>query len=251
MGLHRSALWGVRGTHICLQLACAVEAAADGAGILARFHRSGGCHMESKTPMSKKNIVGRSVVVVPAPMGERPGTWVNPARRHYEEALEEARGFPRPQAVVSHQYERGFWTSHARLVLQWSAPTSADASDAPSSLPDPHCGGQHPAPRPAGGARLAAAVVESRFAAEGLMKRPPGAGKVSPPTLTTVHRLLGGHDRTLPCPPVRWARATSGWFAGVDLSDERGCGPPQGERKFPVARAEPERGANRQRRRRR
>lgn len=151
--------------------------------------------MESKTPMSKKNIVGAAVVVVLAAYGG--ATWYlgESARRHYEEALEEAKGFLGPQAVVSHQYERGFWTSHARLVLQWSAPTSADANDAPPASPIRIAVDSTLRHGPLAGARLAAAVVESRFAAEELDENARQVlAKVSPPTLTTVHRLLGGHD---------------------------------------------------------
>ena len=116
--------------------------------------------MESKTPMSKKNIVGAAVVVVLAAYGG--ATWYlgESARRHYEEALEEAKGFLGPQAVVSHMYERGFWTSHARLVLQWSAPTSADANDAPPASPIRIAVDSTLRHGPLAGARLAAAVVE-------------------------------------------------------------------------------------------
>ena len=91
--------------------------------------------MESKIPMSKKNIVGAAVVVLLAAYGG--ATWYmgESARKHYEEALEEAKGFLGPQAVGSHQYERGFWTSHAKLVLQWSPPAAADVDDA--AVPPP------------------------------------------------------------------------------------------------------------------
>ena len=151
--------------------------------------------MESKTPMSKKNIVGAAVVVLLAAYGG--ATWYmgESARKHYEEALEEAKGFLGPQAVVSHQYERGFWTSHAKLVLQWSPPAAADADDAPVPPPIRIAVDSTLRHGPLAGARVAAAVVESHFAVEGLDENARQAlAKVSPPTLTTVHRLMGGHD---------------------------------------------------------
>lgn len=151
--------------------------------------------MESKIPMSKKNIVGAAVVVLLAAYGG--ATWYmgESARKHYEEALEEAKGFLGPQAVVSHQYERGFWTSHAKLVLQWSLPAAADADDAPVPQPIRIAVDSTLRHGPLAGARLAAAVVESRFAVEGLDENARQLlAKVSPPTLTTVHRLMGGHD---------------------------------------------------------
>ena len=60
-------------------------------------------------------------------------------------------------------------------------------------------------------------MVESRFAAEGLDENARQVlAKVSPPTLTTVHRLLGGHDLhfALPAGEVG-AGAFSRWFGGA------------------------------------
>lgn len=151
--------------------------------------------MEPKKPMSKKNIVGAAVVVALAAYGG--ATWYmgESARKQYEETLEEAKGFLGPQAVVSHQYERGFWASHAKLVLQWSPPAALDADDAPAPPPIRIAVDSTLRHGPLAGARLAAAVVESHFTVEGLDENARQVlAKVSPPTLTTVHRLMGGHD---------------------------------------------------------
>ena len=188
--------------------------------------------MESKTPMSKKNIVGAAVALALAAYGG--ATWYmgKAAHQHYEEALAEAKNFLGPQAVVSHEYQRGFWTSDAKLVLQWSPHALADADDAgdagDASAPaamritvDSHL--RH---GPLAGARLAAAVVESHFSTEGLDEHARQMlAKVSPPTLNTVHHLMGGYDIHFALPAgemgdgdqlLRWQELT--YQMGIDAA---------------------------------
>lgn len=145
--------------------------------------------------MSKKTIVGAAVALALVAYGG--ATWYmgKAAQQHYEATLEDAKGFLGPQAVVSHEYQRGFWTSDAKLVLQWSPPASDDADDAPAPAAVRIAVDSHLRHGPLAGARLAAAVVESRFSAEGLDENARQMlAKASPPTLTTVHHLMGGYD---------------------------------------------------------
>ncbi|MFX4717765.1 DUF945 family protein, partial [Acinetobacter baumannii] len=81
---------------------------------------------------------------------------------------------------------KGFFTSQAKVVLQWTPPASADAGE---PAPQPLRVVVNSAVRhvPLAGGTLAAAVVESRFALEGLdAKAGTLLAKAQAPTLTTV-----------------------------------------------------------------
>lgn len=185
--------------------------------------------------MHKKNIVGAAVALAIAAYGG--ATWYmgESARKHYEEVLEEAKVFLGPQAVVSNGYERGFWTSNAKLVLQWSPPASAEAGDAPPSIRIAVDSTLRHGPLV--GARLAAAVVETRFSAEGLDETARQVlAQVGSPTLTTVHRLMGGHDIQFAMPAgeigdveqrLRWQALTA------DMSIDRARSHVRGSFQFP------------------
>ena len=149
--------------------------------------------------MSKKTALGAAVALAVVAYGG--ATWYmgQRAQASYNEALEEVRKVLGAEAVVSQDYQKGFFTSQAKLVLQWTPPADADAS----KPAEPVRVVVNSAVRhgPLAGARLAAAVVDTRFALDGLdEKATKDFAKVTAPTLTTVHGLMGGHDATLLVP---------------------------------------------------
>ncbi len=131
----------------------------------------------------------------------------------YQEAVAGLRSVVGADAIASNDYQRGIFSSHAKLVLQWTPPAPEVEDDAESG------GGQAPAatpqpPQPVrlvvssdvrhgplAGARLAAAVVHTRFALEGLdAKAQALLSKAQSPQLTAVRHLGGSSDIRLLLP---------------------------------------------------
>lgn len=144
--------------------------------------------------MSNKKVgVAAAVAVAVAAVAYGGGTWYLGQRTEakYQEAVAELRKALGAEAVVSDEYHRGFLSSQARLVLQWTAKPVEGAPAQPVRVvvnSDVRHG-------PLAGGRIAAAVVESRFALEGLdAKTTALLAKASSPTLTSVHHLAGAHD---------------------------------------------------------
>lgn len=166
--------------------------------------------------MNKKVVVGAAAAVVLVVYGG--STWYmgESARKSYEEAIAQAREFLGPQAVLTHDYERGFWTSKAKLVLQWNPPATGQGADAQAAKPVRIVADSTLRHGPIAGARLAGAVVETRFSTEGLNEVGQKIlAKVSAPTLTTVHGLGGGRDLhfSMPAGEVSAADQTIRWQA--------------------------------------
>ena len=77
--------------------------------------------------MSKKTALGAAVALAVVAYGG--ATWYmgQRAQASYNEALEEVRKVLGAEAVVSQDYQKGFFSSQAKLVLQWTPPADADA----------------------------------------------------------------------------------------------------------------------------
>lgn len=156
--------------------------------------------------MNKKAVWGTAAVLLVAGYGA--ATWYFGERAHsaYLEGVEDARKLVGSEMLVSQQYTRGFWSSQAQLVLQWTPPVSEDAEDgdASAAAPQPIRVTVENTVRhgPLAGWRLAAAVIETRLGAvEGVGDSVrKGFAKVSAPTLTTVRTLTGSHDIALAWP---------------------------------------------------
>eukprot|EP01034_Spumella_vulgaris_P001275 gene1275-1688_t len=147
--------------------------------------------------MSKKTALGAAVALAVVAYGG--ATWYmgQRAQASYNEALEEVRKVLGAEAVVSQDYQKGFFSSQAKLVLQWTPPADADASK--PAQPVRVVVSSAVRHGPLAGARLAAAVVDTRFALEGLdEKATKDFAKVASPTRTTRHDLTGGAEATLP-----------------------------------------------------
>lgn len=147
--------------------------------------------------MNKKTLVGVAVAIAVVAYGG--ATWYlgQRAQSSYEEALVDLRKAVGPDAVVSEEYHKGFFSSQAKLVLQWTPPRTAAQAEAnlPPSPPLRLAVNSTVHHGPWAGRRLAAAVVDSRFALEGLdAQATKDLAKVTAPTLTTVHHLTGRHD---------------------------------------------------------
>ena len=85
--------------------------------------------------MNKKTALGAAVALAVVAYGG--ATWYlgQRAQASYQEALEEVRKVLGAETVVSQDYQKGFFTSQAKVVLQWTPPASADASEpAPQPL---------------------------------------------------------------------------------------------------------------------
>ena len=155
--------------------------------------------------MNKKIVGAAAVAAVLLAYGGT--TWYlgSKTQQSYEEALTTVQDFLGPQAVLSHEYQRGFFTSKAKLALQWRPAAQKGGANGASGTPAPQAvrivvnsALRH---GPIVGTRLAAAVVESHFSVEGLDAAAQQAmAKVTAPTLTTVHALAGGHDVDLALP---------------------------------------------------
>ena len=151
--------------------------------------------------MNKKSTVGAAVAVAVLAYGG--ATWYTgeQARKSYEDTVQEVKKFLGPQAVLSHQYKRGFWVSDAQMVLQWSPPEIEATDGVPPLKPVRVVVNSTVRHGPLAGARVAAAVVETRFSAEGMDDIVRGLlARTSAPTLTTVHHLTGGGDLTFSLP---------------------------------------------------
>jgi len=153
--------------------------------------------------MNKKAAWGTAVVVLGAVYGG--ATWYlgERAQSRYQQALEEVRALLGDDALVSHSYERGFWTSNAQAVLQWTLP-AADDADAAAATPAQTLRltlGSTVRHGPLVGARMAAAVVDTRMVLDGIDDSVRQLfTKASAPTLTTVHHFSGSNDLTLELP---------------------------------------------------
>jgi uncharacterized protein YdgA (DUF945 family) len=154
---------------------------------------------------NKKTVLAAGVALVV--LGYAGATWYTGQRAQsgYQEGVVELRKLLGDQAVVADEYQKGFFSSQARLVLQWTPPAAeADAqaeAPAPAAQPLRLVISSHLRHGPLAGARLAAAVVESRFALEGLDEKSASVlAKASAPTLTSVHHFLGGNDMRLQLP---------------------------------------------------
>lgn len=176
--------------------------------------------MLTEHPMNKKTIAGAAVALVVVAYGG--ATWYlgQRAQSSYEEALVDLRQALGPEAIVSEEYHKGFFSSQAKLVLQWTPPRTAEQVEAnvPPSPPLRLAVNSNVHHGPLAGRRLAAAVVDSRFALEGLdAQATKDLAKVTAPTLTTVHHLTGRHDLhfQLPAGEVGNEEMTLRWQAMV------------------------------------
>lgn len=184
--------------------------------------------------MNKKAALGAVAVLLGTLYGGT--TWYlgGRAQSSYQQALEEARTLLGAGAVVSHNYERGFFTSHAQVVMQWTLP-AAEGADAAAAAPAQTLRltlGSTLRHGPVVGARLAAAVVDTHLEFEGLDDNIRQLfAKTSAPTLTTVHHFTGGNDLTLELPAgelaegdnlVRWQALRYQMALNADRSVLRG-----------------------------
>ena len=181
--------------------------------------------------MNKKTALGAAVALAVVAYGG--ATWYlgQRAQASYQEALEEVRKVLGAETVVSQDYQKGFFTSQAKVVLQWTPPASADASE---PAPQPLRVVVNSAVRhgPLAGGALAAAVVESRFALEGLdAKAGTLLAKAQAPTLTTVHGLTGSHHMKLIVPAgelgdeevtMRWQEMKTEFSVSGDRTQVKG-----------------------------
>lgn len=164
--------------------------------------------------MSNKRVgVAAAAAVAVVAVAYAGGTWYLGQRTQakYQEAVAELRKALGEGAVVSDEYRKGFFTSQGRLVLQWTAKAAEGALAAQPVRVVVTSDVRH---GPLAGARIAAAVVESRFSLEGLdAKTTALLAKATSPTLTTVHHLTGAHDLkfALPAGQVGDGEVTMGW----------------------------------------
>ena len=146
--------------------------------------------------MSNKRVgVAAATVVAVAVVAYGGATWYLGQRvqSEYQEAVVELRKALGADVVLSNDYDKGFFSSQARLVLQWAqAPKEAGAPVPPPLRVVVDSAVRH---GPLAGARLAGAVVDSRFSLEGLdAETQARLSKASAPILTSVHHLTGSHD---------------------------------------------------------
>ena len=152
---------------------------------------------------NKKIAVAVGVALAIAAYGGT--TWYAGQKAHasYAQAVAELRALLGAQTVVSEEYRKGFFSSQAKLVLQWSAPTEEGVQPVAGDMPKPVRLVVDTTVRhgPLAGGQLAAAWAESHFALEGLDDNSRQAlAKATAPTLTTVHRFTGSHDMRLLLP---------------------------------------------------
>lgn len=146
--------------------------------------------------MSKKRVGVAVVGVVAAAVVAYGGaTWYVGQRvqTDYQEVVAELRKALGDDVVVSNDYDKGFFSSKARLVLRWAPAPHEEGGPAPEPLRlVVDSAVRH---GPLAGARIAGAVIDSRFALEGLdADAQARLAKASSPILTTVHHLTGSHD---------------------------------------------------------
>lgn len=162
----------------------------------------------NRQSMNKKAVFGTAAVLLVAGYGA--ATWYLGERAHsaYQEAVADIGKLAGAEALVSQQYTKGFWSSQAQLVLQWTPPVSEEGEeeggDASAATAQPIRITLENTVRhgPLAGWRLAAAVIETRLGAvEGVSDGMRQAfAKVSAPTVTTVRRFTGSHDIVLAWP---------------------------------------------------
>lgn len=164
---------------------------------------------QANMSMNKKAVFGTAAVLLVAGYGA--ATWYLGERAHtaYQEAIADMRKVAGAEALVSQQYTKGFWSSQAQLVLQWTPPVSEEDDeendgDASAAAAQPIRITLENTVRhgPLAGWRLAAAVIETRLGAvegvsDGMRK---AFAKVSAPTVTTVRQFTGSHDIALAWP---------------------------------------------------
>lgn len=144
--------------------------------------------------MSKKAVIGSAVVVLLAAYGG--GTWYagQRAEARVQEIMAEARELVGDAAKLTHEYKRGFFTSHLNTVLEWQESSAGATIKVITDSTVRH--------GPLAGARFAAAVVETKLTSvEGLDDETKAIfAKASAPVLTTIMPLTGGHDYRLAVP---------------------------------------------------
>ena len=188
--------------------------------------------------MNKKSIAGAAAAVVALAYGG--ATWYagEQARTSYEDIVQKAKDIFGPQAVLSHRYQRGFWVSEAQVVLQWTPPDTqaegnGEGDGAPARTPVRVVVDSTVRHGPLAGARVAGAVVQTRFSADGMDDRARGMlARASAPTLTTVRHLTGGVELTFSLPAgelgtegeaqVRWQAMTHQMNVNADRSEVSG-----------------------------
>lgn len=158
-----------------------------------------------KVLMKTKTVTGAALAL--ALVAYAGTTWYfgGEAQKRYEAALAKVQEVLGPRALVSHQYERDFWTSQAKAVVQWAPPPAseagADSTSQASSQPirlTVHTSVQS---GPLVGMRLVAAETESRFSMDGLdASAKQQWAQISAPTVSTVHHVSGGHELDLAMP---------------------------------------------------
>lgn len=154
---------------------------------------------------NKKTVVAAAVALAVVAYGGT--TWYTGQRAEtaYKEAVVELRKALGEKTVVTDEYHKGFFSSQAKLVLQWPAPEEAGAQAAAEQGADskPMRLVMDTTVRhgPLAGGRLAAAASETHFALEGLDdKSRQTLAKATAPTLTSVHHFTGGQDVRLLLP---------------------------------------------------
>ena len=158
-----------------------------------------------KVLMKTKNVLGAAVAL--ALVAYAGTTWYfgGEAQKRYEAALAKVQEVLGPRALVSHQYERGFWTSKAKAVVQWAPPPAseggADSASLATSQPIRLTVDTSVRNGPLVGMRLVAAETESRFSMDGLdASAKQQWAQMSAPTVTTVHHVSGSHDLDVAMP---------------------------------------------------
>ncbi len=147
---------------------------------------------------NKKTVLAAAVAL--AVVAYAGTTWYagQRAQAGYQQGVAELRKLLGEKAVVADEYHKGFFSSKARLVLEWTPPARDEedgGADAAQARPVRLAVDSSVRHGPLAGTRLAAAVIESRFALEGLDDKASQAlAKATGPTLTSVHHFLGGNE---------------------------------------------------------
>ncbi|AVP57634.1 YdgA family protein [Pulveribacter suum] len=170
----------------------------------------------------QKTLVALAAAAVVAGAAYGAATWYSgrQVQTAYQQAIAELRTAIGPQAIITDEYRKGFFSAQAHLVLEWTPP--AALADEPQEDDDEE-DGERPAAAPAApaapaqplrlvvdsdvrhgplaGARLAAAVVQTRFSLQGLSESAQKAlAQVQGPQLTAVRHYSGASDLRLQLP---------------------------------------------------
>lgn len=144
--------------------------------------------------MSKKAVIGSAVAVLLVAYGG--GTWYAGQRAEVrvQEVMAQASELLGDAAKLTYEYKRGFFTSHLNTVLEWQESSAGATIKVIADSTVRH--------GPLAGARLAAAVVETKLTSvEGLDDETKAIfAKTSAPVLTTIMPLTGGYDYRLAVP---------------------------------------------------